>query len=109
MRALADPGRTGKATDGEAAALALADFVFSGSIPRRKGPPRVDGLTPREREVLALVAAGHSNAEIGESLVLSAGTVSRHVSNIYAKLGIHNRAQATAAYLGTLGESGQTT
>lgn len=51
-------------------------------------------LTPREREVLALLAAGMSNQEIAERLVLSIGTVRLHVSNILAKLGAPNRTSA---------------
>jgi DNA-binding CsgD family transcriptional regulator len=53
-----------------------------------------DGLTAREREVLALIADGLSNRGIAERLVISEKTAGRHVSNIFAKLGIHNRAQA---------------
>jgi NarL family two-component system response regulator LiaR len=51
-------------------------------------------LTPREREVLALVATGMSNDEIAERLVLSVGTVRLHVSNILSKLGAPNRTSA---------------
>ncbi len=51
-------------------------------------------LTPREREVLALLAAGLSNQDIAERLVLSVGTVRLHVSNILAKLGAPNRTSA---------------
>ena len=54
------------------------------------------GLTPRESQVLRLVAAGKSNREIASALVISERTVDRHVSNIFAKLGISSRAAATA-------------
>jgi len=54
------------------------------------------GLTGRELEVLRLVAAGISNRSIAEKLVLSEKTVARHVSNIFTKLGLSNRAAATA-------------
>ena len=54
------------------------------------------GLTPREVEVLRLVAAGRTNREIAVDLVLSEKTVARHLSNIYTKLGIGSRAAATA-------------
>jgi DNA-binding CsgD family transcriptional regulator len=52
------------------------------------------GLSARELEVLALIAEGLSNRGIGERLVISEKTAGRHVSNIFAKLGVHNRAQA---------------
>lgn len=54
------------------------------------------GLTPREVEVLRLVAAGKSNTDIAEELVLSVRTVERHISNIYGKTGSGGRASATA-------------
>ena len=53
-------------------------------------------LTPREREILALVAAGRSNAEIGTQLFISAKTVSVHVSNVMTKLGAGSRTEAVA-------------
>jgi DNA-binding CsgD family transcriptional regulator len=53
------------------------------------------GLTKRELEVLRLLCAGRTNRQIAESLVLSVRTVDRHVSNIYAKLGVSSRAAAT--------------
>jgi DNA-binding CsgD family transcriptional regulator len=55
-----------------------------------------DGLTGREVEVVRLAAAGKSNREIAFELFLSEKTVARHLSNIYAKLGISSRAAATA-------------
>ncbi|HEX6556371.1 MAG TPA: response regulator transcription factor [Ktedonobacteraceae bacterium] len=51
-------------------------------------------LTEREREILGLIALGKSNAEIAEDLVLSPKTVSNHVSNIFSKLQVVDRAQA---------------
>jgi two-component system NarL family response regulator len=53
-----------------------------------------DGLTERETEILKLVAAGRSSKEIGLQLEVSDKTVRNHVSNIYHKLHIHDRAQA---------------
>jgi DNA-binding CsgD family transcriptional regulator len=54
------------------------------------------GLSPRELEVLRLVAAGKSNREVAAALVISEHTVARHVQNIFAKLGLSSRAAATA-------------
>ncbi len=54
------------------------------------------GLTPRQLEVLRLVAAGKSNREIAAVLVLSEHTIARHVQNIFATLGVSSRTAATA-------------
>ena len=54
------------------------------------------GLSPRELEVLRHVAGGKTNKEIASELVLSERTIERHVSNIFAKLGVSTRAAATA-------------
>ncbi|MDQ2850578.1 MAG: response regulator transcription factor, partial [Actinomycetota bacterium] len=51
-------------------------------------------LTPREREVLALIGAGRSNTEIAEVLVLGEGTVKTHVGHVFAKLQLRDRAAA---------------
>lgn len=52
-----------------------------------------DGLTNREREILKLVAEGHTNQEIAELLILSVATVQTHRANIMAKLGLHSRTE----------------
>ncbi len=62
---------------------------------RLSGSPE-SPLSAREREVLGLVARGHSNREVAAALVLSEHTVARHLSNIYTKLGVGSRAAATA-------------
>ncbi len=57
-------------------------------------------LTAREREVLNLLARGHSNREIAEELVITNKTVKNHLSRIYEKIGVHSRAEAIALWLG---------
>ncbi len=59
-------------------------------------PARPAGLTEREIEVLRLLAAGKSNREIADELVLSVRTVERHVTNLYGKIDARGRADATA-------------
>lgn len=60
------------------------------------GPQRGASLTPREQQVLDLVALGLSNSRIAASLVISEKTAGHHVSHILAKLGVHNRTEAAA-------------
>jgi ATP/maltotriose-dependent transcriptional regulator MalT len=90
-----------------AEAVALGSTLLSdriGALSQRAGfvvapPPEespVVGLTPREIEVLQLVAAGRSNGEIGNALFISTKTASVHVSNILAKLGVSGRGEAAA-------------
>jgi DNA-binding NarL/FixJ family response regulator len=72
----------------------VAAIVDASNIPRAESPELPDGLTPREAEVLKLIAAGLSNAEIAEALVVSSATVKTHVNRIFYKTGARDRAQA---------------
>jgi DNA-binding NarL/FixJ family response regulator len=60
----------------------------------RAEPSALDQLTPRETEVLTLIARGLSNPELAEYLVVSEHTVRTHISHVFAKLGVRDRAQA---------------
>ncbi|HSE55962.1 MAG TPA: AAA family ATPase [Nocardioidaceae bacterium] len=92
-RAHADPARETAHRLG--AAPLLAELRAAGATPQRQeaGPAT---LTPREHEILTLVAQGRSNGEIARQLYISAKTVSVHVSNILAKLGASGRTEAAA-------------
>ena len=57
-------------------------------------PPELAGLTPREREVLCLIAKGASNREIGEALYISERTVKNHITSILSQLNLRDRTQA---------------
>ncbi len=80
----------------------LASFAIDPAAPvrdlpaPRTIPPDGDSLSPREREVLGLIAAGESNGEIAARLGLSINTIERHVSNTYRKIDARGRADATA-------------
>jgi len=79
--------------------------VVAQLVARRRRSDRLDTLTSREREVLALMAEGRSNRAIAEKLVVTDGAVEKHVSNIFLKLGLapadsdHRRVLAVLTYL----------
>ncbi|MGH2621824.1 MAG: response regulator transcription factor [Anaerolineales bacterium] len=71
---------------------AVAESIVEGTV--REG--RQHALSPREEEVLSLMAKGLGNEAIAETLSISLGTVKNHVSNLYSKLGVRSRAEAVA-------------
>jgi DNA-binding NarL/FixJ family response regulator len=78
-------------------AVAQGRRYLAPELERRLGALRLGpAITLREREILALVAAGRANKEIAANLGISEDTVKRHVSHILEKLDVHDRAQATA-------------
>jgi two-component system response regulator DesR len=85
---------TGLALAVRAAAAGLV--VVPDAMRDRLEPP---ALSPREREVLALAADGFTTAEIAARLTVSLGTVKRHLSSCFAKLGVENRSEALALLL----------
>ena len=74
--------------------------------PRAKGED--SGLSPREREILGLLAEGRTQGQIAGDLVISSKTVATHIQHILSKLGVHTRAQAVAlAFRRGLGRAGR--
>jgi DNA-binding NarL/FixJ family response regulator len=72
-----------------AGGTALDPEVVAQLLVRRGGGDPLDALTQRERDVLALMAEGRSNAEIAASLVITESAVSKHINSIFAKLGLY--------------------
>ncbi len=87
--------RRGQAATSEQTAREVLAKI-SASVPLSQDEPTGRlRLTAREAEVLRLVAAGTSNREIAETLVLSTRTVETHIANVYSKIGVQNRVEAT--------------
>jgi DNA-binding NarL/FixJ family response regulator len=84
---------------------ALDPEVVAALVAGRRDDGPLSELTPREREVLELMAEGRSNAGIARALVLTVGAVEKHIANIFGKLGLaqsgsdHRRVLAVLAYL----------
>jgi DNA-binding NarL/FixJ family response regulator len=85
---------------------ALDPEVVAQLLARRRTTGRFGDLTPREQEVLALMAQGHSNAAIAARLVITEGAVEKHITSVFARLGLadtgtwHRRVLAVLTYLG---------
>lgn len=80
---------------------AVADGLTGPAVPRPPRPAAAAPLTSREREVLELMAAGRTNAQIARRLVITEGTAKSHVKHIMRKLRAANRAEAVAAWVRT--------
>lgn len=89
-----------------AGGTAIDHEVVAQLLTHRRRSDVLDDLTPREREVLSLMAEGHANASIAQRLVVTAGAVEKHIANVFGKLGLppsdhhHRRVLAVLTYLG---------
>jgi DNA-binding NarL/FixJ family response regulator len=76
--------------------------VVARLVGRKRPPTPLDDLTPRERQVLALIAEGRSNAGIAQELVVTVAAVERHVTSIFDKLGLHQSGEQHRRVLAVL-------
>ena len=103
---VADPGEFVDAVRRVAAGGTAMDPEVVAQLVAGRGPARLEELTPRERDVLSLMAEGRSNSGIARELVVTDGAVEKHVSSIFGKLGLppsgddHRRVLAVIAWLG---------
>jgi DNA-binding NarL/FixJ family response regulator len=113
---ISDPGQLGQAIRDVAAGGSVIDpkvvEVLVAARSRARTSP-LEHLTPRETEVLAEIAQGKNNAAVGAALGLSERAVEKHISSLFAKLGLseepqtHRRVKAVLLYLAETGDGGQ--
>jgi DNA-binding NarL/FixJ family response regulator len=102
---VADPAEFVEAVRRVAAGGTAMDPEVVAQLVAGRGPARLEELTPRERDVLSLMAEGRSNSGIARALVVTDGAVEKHVSSIFGKLGLppsdddHRRVLAVIAWL----------
>ena len=103
---VADPAEFVEAVQRVAGGGTAMDPEVVAQLVAGRGPARLEELTPRERDVLSLMAEGRSNSGIARELVVTDGAVEKHVSSIFGKLGLppsgddHRRVLAVIAWLG---------
>ena len=93
LEAIAEVRAGGAPMTSQVARMVVRSFLEDSS-----GPPETQQLSPRELEILALVAQGRANKEIGSQLHITSGTVRIHLSHIYEKLHVRCRTEAAARY-----------
>ena len=91
----------------KAAKESLEERVFKGPPHVFSNPPEGDSLSPRELEVLELMARGSTNAQIAARFVISEETVKSHVKHIFQKLVVANRTEAALRYVELYGQPSQ--